>query len=351
MIKTGHGIAGCMYSLTVPNGPNPCAAHVQMREDGSVNIQTGACDIGQGSNTALCMMAAEFLGVPLENVSIYQADTAATPYDFGTLSSRLTYTAGRAVLAACEQVRDVLFECAAKELRTRENRLYLEDGFIIDRYDTNKRLPIAAAAAISQFGHRKLPMGAANFYPFNVPIDGEGQGEPSDALYYHATAAEVEIDTETGVVDVKKLYAAVDCGFAINPMVVSGQQDGGALQGMGFGLREDMYPYSACAEGLPEDFDPDYRTLNYSDYAIATTIDAPDELIGTYIETHEPEGPFGAKAAGEICQNSTAPAIMSAIHDAVGIWITDLPATPEKILKKLKEKKEKEERGVAPDAE
>jgi len=338
MIKTGKGIAGCMYSLTVPNGPNPCAAHVQMREDGSVNIQTGACDIGQGSNTALCMMAAEFLGVPVENVSIYQADTAATPYDFGTLSSRLTYAGGRAVLAACEQVRDVLFECAAKELHTRENRLFVEDGFIIDRYDRNKRLPIPAAAAISQFGHRKLPMGAAHFYPFNVPINSEGQGEPSDALYYHATAAEVEVDTDTGVVTVKKLYAAVDCGFAINPLAISGQQEGGALQGMGFGLVEEMYPYSAGAEGLNPEFNADYRTLNYSDYAIATTLDAPGVLKGSFIETDEPEGPFGAKAAGEICQNSTAPAIINAIHDAVGIWIMDLPATPEKILRLLKAK-------------
>ena len=345
MIKIGKGIAGCMYSLTVPNGPNPCAANIQMREDGSVNIQTGACDIGQGSNTALCMMAAEFLSVPLEQVSIYQADTSATPYDFGTLSSRLTYAAGRAVLAACEQVRDVLFECAAKELHTRENRLYLEDGFIIDKYDKNKRLPIHAAAAISQFGHRKLPMGSAHFYPFNVPIDGDGQGEPSDTLYYHATAAEVEVDTETGVVKVNKIYAAVDCGFAINPLVVVGQQEGGALQGMGFCLTEDMYPYSAGVDGLNPEFNADFRTTNFSDYAIATTLDAPEVLMGSYVETCEPEGPFGAKAAGEICQNSTTPAIINAIHDAVGVWIMDLPATPEKILRLLKEKEEEGRHG------
>ena len=134
----GRGLAGCVYSLTVMNAPNPCSAHVQMREDGSVNIQTGACDIGQGSDTVLAMMAAEALSVPVEKVNVYSADTAATPYDFGTLSSRVTYTGGRAVLAACDQVRDILFEAAAKQLKTRSDRLFLSNGFIVDKYDSDK---------------------------------------------------------------------------------------------------------------------------------------------------------------------------------------------------------------------
>lgn len=337
MIKKGKGIAGCMYSLTVMNAPNPCSAYVQMREDGSVNVQTGACDIGQGSNTALGMMVAEALSVPFENVHVYSADTAATPYDFGTLSSRVTYTGGRAVLAACEQVKGILFEAAAKELHTRVDRLYLEGGFIKDKYDGHKMLPVAAAAAISQFVHRKLPMGMGEFYPFNVPVDQNGHGEPSDSYYYHATVAEVEVDTDTGIVEVKKLYTAVDCGKAINPLVVEGQVEGGAVQALGWALREDMYPYGTGTKGEYEDFNPNFRPTNLSDYAIATTMDVP-EIVGAYVESLEGEGPYGAKAAGEICANTAAPAIVNAIHDAVGIWITDLPATPEKVLRKLKEK-------------
>ena len=336
MIKKGRGVAVCIYSLTVMNAPNPSSAYVVMREDGSINVQIGTVDIGQGSNTAIAMMVAEYMTIPVERVNVYSADTAATPYDFGTLSSRLTFVGGRAVLAACEQLLGVLKDAAAKHLGTRADRIYAEGGFLKDKYDIRKMLPIAAAASISQFAHRKLPMGMGEFYPFNIPVNAEGQGEPSESFYYHGTVADVEVDTETGVVEVKKIYAAVDCGKAINPGIVEGQVEGGAMQAVGWALREDMYPYGTGAAGAHEEFDPDFRPLNLSDYAIATTMDTP-EIHAAYVETHDGEGPFGAKAAGEIAANSAAPAIINAIHDAVGVWVTDLPATPEKVLKLIRE--------------
>lgn len=339
MIRKGRGVAVCMYSLTVMNAPNPCSAYVVMREDGSVNVQIGAVDIGQGSNTAIAMMVAEYMSVPIEKVNVYSADTSATPYDFGTLSSRLTYTGGRAVLAACEQVMGVLREAAARQLSTRPDRLNVEGGFFKDKYDNHKLLPVAAAAAISQFAHRKLPMGMGEYYPYNVPVNAEGQGEPADSFYYHATVADVEVDTETGIVEVKKLYTAVDCGKAINPGIVEGQVEGGAMQAVGWALREDMYPYGTGSSGEYEEFNPDFRPLNLSDYAVATSMDIP-EINAAYVETHEGEGPFGAKAAGEICANTAAPAIINAIHDAVGVWVTDLPATPDKVLKLIREQRE-----------
>jgi len=337
MIMDGRGLAACIYSLSVMNAPNPCSAYVMMREDGSVNVQIGTVDIGQGSDTAIAMMVAEYMTVPFEMVNVYSADTSATPYDFGTLSSRLTFTGGRAVLAACEQVMDVLKEAAAKQLSTRKDRLYAEGGFLKDKYDPDKMLPIAAAAAISQFVHRKLPMGIGEFYPFNIPVDSEGQGEPAEAFYYHATVAEIAVDTETGIVDVKKLYAAVDCGKAINPGVVEGQIAGGAVQAVGWALCEDMYPYGTGNAGESKYFNPDFRPLNLSDYPIATCMDVP-EIKASYVETFDGEGPFGAKAAGEICANTAAPAIVNAIHDAIGVWATELPVTPEKILLLLAEK-------------
>lgn len=337
MKKYGRGIAGAMYSLTVMNAPNPCSAHVQMREDGSVNIQTGATDIGQGSNTVLSMMVAEFFTIPLEKVSILSADTSATPYDFGTLSSRVTFTGGRAVLKACEMVRDVLYEAAAHELRTKPDRLYMEDGFVIDKYDPKRRLPVGVCAAIAQFGLRKLPIGIGEFYPFNIPVDANGQGVPCDTYYYHSTVAEVEVDTETGVVDVKKMYAAVDCGKALNPDAVIGQNEGGALQAYGWALGEDVYPYMTSVDGVSSDFNSNLKPNDMSNYPIPTSIDAP-EIQAAFIDNFEPEGPFGAKAAGEICANSGAPAIINAIHDAVGIWVMDLPATPDKVLRLIKEK-------------
>ena len=343
MKKFGRGIASCMYSLTVMNAPNPCSAHVQMRDDGSVNIQTGATDIGQGSNTILCMMAAEFFTIPVEQVSIVSADSSATPFDFGTLSSRVTYTGGRAVLKACEMVRDVLFEAAAFQLHTKKDRLHFEDGFVVDNYEPHRRLPVAACAGIATYVLRKLPIGIGEFYPFNVPVDSNGQGHPADAYYYHSTVAEVEVDTETGIVDVKKMYAAVDCGTALNPSAVIGQNEGGALQAYGWALGEDVYPYMTGVDGVGDEFSTRFKPNDMSNYPLPTTLDAP-EIVAAYVDNFEPEGPYGAKAAGEICANSGAPAIINAIHDAVGIWIVDLPATPEKVLRLIRKKESQEGR-------
>ena len=341
MIRKGRGIAGCMYSLSCPCLPNPCTANVLMREDGSLNIQMGIVDIGQGAQTALCMMAAEFFTIPVEKVRIYTADTHATPYDFGTLSSRLPFVGGRALLNACQQVMDVLKSAAAMQLHTLPERLYCEGGFLKDKYDPAKMLPIQAAAAISQFVCRKMPMGQGEYYPFNVPADENGCGEPSVSYYYHASVADVEVDDETGVVTVKEIWSAVDCGKAINPSAVVGQCDGGTLQGIGWALGEDMYPYCTHNDGPAPEFDPDFRPRNLSDYPLPTTMDAP-EIHSMFVESHDGEGPYGAKAAGEICANTAAPAIVNAIHDAVGVWITELPATPDKVLRAIREKQEKE---------
>ena len=337
MIKKGRGIAGCIYSLTVTSTPNPCSAYIQMRPNGSVNVQIGLCEIGQGLHTTIAMIVAEALSIPVEAVSIYSADTSVTPYDFGTVSSRGTFAGGRAVLDACDQIKEALFSAAAHELKTRADRLSLVDGMVADKYDLRKRLPIAEAVRISHYVMNKLPMGMGEFYPFNVPTTVDGIGEPSDSYYYHATVAEVEVDTETGVVEVKKLYAALDCGKAINPMAVEGQIEGGAMQGLGWALREDMYPYATGVDGESEEFDPDFRPLSLADYPIVTSMDTP-EIVAAIVEAYDDEGPFGAKAAGEICANTAAPAIINAIHDAVGIWIVDLPATPDKVLRLINAK-------------
>ena len=308
-----------------------------MKEDGSVVVQTGACDLGQGSTTVLGQMVAESLGVPFDRVTIYTADTERTPFDTGSVSSRLTFTGGRAVLAAVEEVKEVLFATVARKFKVKAERLAIGEGIIYYRHDPEKFMTIADAALEAHFVDRRLPMGKGEYYPHNIPVDEFGQGEPSDTYYYHATIAEVEIDTETGVVDVLKMYAGVDCGRAINPMMVEGQVQGGAMQAMGWALREDMYPLCTQVNGRHPEFNPDFRPDNFADYAIVTAKDIP-EIHATWVEALEPEGPFGAKAVGEITANSGAAAIVNAIYNAVGVRIYDLPATPEKILRGLKEK-------------
>jgi len=339
--KTGKGVAGCIYSSTVPGFPNPCAVNMQMREDGTVVVQTGACDIGQGSTTVLTQMTAEALAIPYEQVTVYTADTGVTPYDFGTVSSRLTFTGGNAVIKAAAQVREVLFQAASAHLGVVPDNLILEDGMVRDKYDPERAMPIPAAARFAQFGLKKLAIGSAYYFPKSSAPDENMQGEPIASFYYHATVAEVEVDTETGVVEVSKVYAAVDCGKAINPSFVEGQVEGGAMQAIGWALREDSHPGLTSAEGPPTNYNPDFMPIDLESYAIATSMDMP-EIHGSYVEIPEPEGPFGAKAAGEIVANTAAPAVFNAIYDAVGVRLFDMPASPEKVLRALQEKAEVE---------
>lgn len=344
MKRKGRGIGSCFYSLTVPGAPNPCGADVIMRDDGSINVSMGTVDIGQGSQTAIAAMVAEYFTIPIEQISVYVADTANTNYDFGTLSSRLTFVGGRAVLEACEKLMAILKDAAAKQLHTQPDRLYAEGGFLKDKYDNHKMLPIAAAAAISQFVFRVLPQAQGSYYPVNIPVDENGQGEPSVSYNYHVSVADVEVDDETGVVTIENIWSVVDCGTAINPSAVEGQCDGGTLMGIGSALGETMYPYLMGNDGPTADFDPDIRPRNLSDYPLRTTMDVKN-IHSYFVESPDPEGPFGAKAAGEVCTNTAGPAIIDAIHQAVGVWITDLPATPERVLAAILEKKEKEAKG------
>lgn len=345
-IKRGKGIAGCIYSLTPQGFPNPCAVNMQMREDGSVVVQMGVTEIGQGSTTVLTQMTAEALAVPYEQVTVYTADTGVTPYDFGTVSSRGTFVGGNAILKAAAQIKDVLFQAGAAKLGVHPENLILEAGMVRDKYDPERAMPIGDAARFAHFSLKKLPIGAGYYYPKSSAPDENSQGEPIAAFYYHATVAEVDVDTETGVVEVIKLYAAVDCGKAINPLLVEGQVEGGAMQAVGWALREDGLPGLTDVEDPSSSYNPDFMPLDLENYAIATSMDLP-ELHGTYVEVAEPEGPFGAKPAGEISVNSGAPAIFNAIYDAVGIRLMDMPASPEKVLLALQQKAQAEQASVA----
>ena len=335
--QKGKGIAGAIYSMTPPGFPNPTAVNLQMREDGSVVVQIGIVDMGQGSTTVLTQMTAEAFTIPYEQVTVYTADTGTTPYDFGTVSSRGTFVGGKALLKAAEQVKAVLFEAAAMALKAHPDNLVLEAGFVRDIYDTERRMPIGDVSRFAQFALKKLPIGSAFFYPKSMQPGENSQGDSVAAFYYHATAAEVEVDTETGVTEVTKLCAAVDCGKAINPAAVEGQVHGGSLQAVGWALREDGHPGLIDSNGPPQDYNPDFAPTDLESYAIATSMDLP-EMYGSYVEVPDPEGPWGAKAAGEICANSGAPAVFNAIYDAVGVRLFDMPATPEKVLWALRDK-------------
>ena len=334
--KKGWGVGGTLYTAMGQGFSNPYSLNMQMREDGSVVVQAGGCDIGQGSNTVLAMITAEALGIDVSQVSVYSADTAVAPYDFATVASRQTYAGGNAALMACEQIKKILINTASRKLGIPAERLVVQAGFVSDKENQSKGLTIPAAAKMAHYDYRELPTASATYSPMNQPPDDNLQGSPVTTFSYHATIAEVEVDTQTGVVKVCKLFPTIDAGKAINPIMLEGQLQGGAIQSIGWALREDAHPGIAPV-GRPSEFNPAFEPKDLANYPIATTMDVPD-IHTSYVEIPEEGGPFGAKSAGEICAMTAAPAVLNAIYDAVGVRIVELPASPAKVLRALQSK-------------
>ncbi|MDW7740061.1 MAG: molybdopterin cofactor-binding domain-containing protein [Bacillota bacterium] len=333
MKKRGIGIACMQYSNGGTAYPNPSAVFVKINEDGSAVVLTGITDVGQGSATVFSQMAAEALGLPLEKVGIVYADTKGTPFDFGTVASRVTYIAGKALLIACKDALDTVLEVASKELHVNKDSLIVEDGVIMMEGYPALSMPMQEAALKSYKIYGKPPIGKGSFNPLTTFVDAEkGQGKPFDVFVYAAQVAEVEVDTETGVVEVLKIYAAHDCGVPINPSFAEGQVFGGIHMGFGYATMEEIL------------WSQDGQMVNpqLTDYMIPTALDMP-ELECHLITDPEPTGPFGAKGIGEPSLLPTAPAILNAIYDAVGVRLYELPVTPEKVFWALREKEKMEQ--------
>lgn len=338
MKKTGVGVSACIYTLTAPGASNPGSAIVQIKEDGSIVIQTGAEEIGQGSDTILCQIAAEALGTTMDKVTILSADTKATPYDLGSIGSRITFVVGNAVFRAVNDAKAVLAETVAKRLSVPTDRLKFENEKIIYTYDEERFMTLSDAAMATQFEERKLALGKGVYFPHNIPLNAEVRGEPCDTYSFLVVGAKVEVDDETGEVTVLDMKLCVDGGTVINPLLFRGQAVGGATQNIGWTLTENLIPYFPSADENYEDFNIDYRSRNFAEYDIPTAMD-----VGTFdvssTDTFEPTHPYGARGIGEIVANGGAPAIANAIYDAVGVRIRELPCTKEKILKAIVEKK------------
>ncbi|MBI2954274.1 MAG: molybdopterin-dependent oxidoreductase [Chloroflexi bacterium] len=297
------------------------AAYVRLQDDGTVVLFVGAADIGQGSDTTLCQIAAEELGVPVASIRIVSADTELAPRDMGTYASRITFVAGNAVKLAAADARRQLFQVAADCLEARPEDLEARDGRVFVKGSPDRGLSFQEAA-VYVMKERGVHVQGRGGFAAKVE-DGDAVLSVPPPYSFGAQVAEVEVDTETGQVKVRRFVAAHDCGFAINPMGLEGQVEGSVVCGMGHALVENRL----LDEG---------RVLNPSllDYKIPTSLEAP-YVAASAIETKDPEGPFGAKGVSEGAQVPVAPAIANAIYDAIGVRINDLPITPEKILKAL----------------
>ena len=327
--KRGIGLGAMWYGIGNTGVKNPASARIEMDPDGMVVLYTGAADIGQGSTTVLSQIAAEILDVDLNTIRCVVADTALTESAGATSASRQTYISGNAVMDAAEKLKLQLLAEATDILGSHGEYLSLEDGFVANKKDPKNRVSLKELAKRAYMAGRSLNC-SGYFDPKTTPLDPEtGQGVPYATYAFACQMALVEVDTETGNVQVSRVIAAHDVGKAIHPQNVEGQIQGGVGMGLGFALMEEFKP------GI---------TLSMADYHIPTSVDMP-EIVPIIVEEQEPTGPFGAKGVGEPALVPTAPAILNGIADATGSRIYRLPANLERVRSSIVgEKKKKIER-------
>jgi putative selenate reductase molybdopterin-binding subunit len=312
-LKRGIGVALVMQGTAIPY-LDMGGASIKMNDDGSFNLLVGATDLGTGSDTVLAQMAAEVLGVPVEDMITYSSDTDFTPFDKGAYASSTTYISGTAAVKAAEIVAEKIKKRAAEmfgsdveysRIRLFERAAHAPDG---------RSIPLREIALESLHrSNQEQIMGVASYV------------SPSSPPPFAAQFAEVTVDTETGAVTVDKLVMAVDSGIIINPQTASGQIEGGMTQALGYAVCEEMV-YDEKGQARERDF---------RDYHIFQAHEMP-ELEVIFVETFEPTHPFGVKAVAEIPMDGVAPAVGNAIRDALGVDVDVNPVTPERVWRAIK---------------
>jgi CO/xanthine dehydrogenase Mo-binding subunit len=304
-MRRGRGIAigfkACIANTT-------SLAAVNVNADGSCTVYTSCVDMGQGSDTAMAQIAAEVLHISTEAVTVVHSDTDVTPFDMATLGSRSLFHSGNAV------------KLAAEDALRKINELKAELG-------------LPADTAIADVFRKKYGMragsitGAGNFIPPYTPPDENGQTENATPFWMvGASGVEVEVDTETGRVRVTRLVNVADVGTPINPRIVETQLSGAAIMQLGFTLFEKML----------FDRDGQLRNASLAEYKIPGFLDLPAEIVNDAVTSEQSTGPFGGKGVGETATFSVSPAIANAIHDAIGVRLTELPMSPEAVWEKLR---------------
>jgi len=308
-LRRGVGAAGMWYGCGSTSLPNPSTVRVGLKRDGRIALHQGAVDIGQGSNTIVTQICADAVGASIELFDLISGDTAVTPDCGKTSASRQTFVTGNAAQMAGLQLRSKILALAkACEGAT----IDFKDAVIVTEKGKSVALPILALP-LDEYGY--VVTAEATFDPPTQALDENGQGTPYAVFGFGAHLAEIEVDTELGTIRVLKITASHDVGRAINPTLIEGQIEGGVAQGLGMALMEEFFP------GKGE---------NLHDYLIPSAGDIPP-VESILIEEPSPIGPYGAKGIGEQAVIPTAPAILNALHDAIGIRIRKIPATPDRV--------------------
>jgi 4-hydroxybenzoyl-CoA reductase subunit alpha len=326
-IACSHYVSGAANPIIRSNMPHT-TVNIKIDRDAVVTVYSGASDIGQGSDTMQVQIVAEVLGLRSARVKLVSADTELTPIDLGSYSSRVTFMAGNACIDAAKKMREQIFAAVAEKFACKPDELECVDEVIRKKGDSRVGISFDDAVALA-IDLRGALFAQGTYSPPEEARGGKFKGAgvgPSPSYSYSAQVAEVTVDPETGHVRVDKIVAAHDCGKALNPMAVEGQVIGSVYMGFGQAMQEEMIWHNG-------------RLMNPSllEYRIPTTLENP-EIECIIVESEDPEGPFGAKEAGEGSLAATIPAIANAIFDAVGVRIATVPFSPEVILEAIKKK-------------
>jgi CO/xanthine dehydrogenase Mo-binding subunit len=325
----GRGYASVNYPTGMNLGGDPSQALIHATTTGTFVISLSSVDLGQGIRTVVAQCAAETLGLPFGNILVDTADTDTGPHCMGTFASRGTHRVGNAVIMAAREAREVMLEVAAEELEVDAADLETDGtGYITLVGSDQKRIHITDLALAAHFKHGRTISGRGIFLkePSGV-VPETGEMDPDSCQAHACTVAVVEVDDETGVVEVLELHNAYEVGRAINPAMATQQVEGGSWMGLSHALFETTEPYYPARDHGPTDF---------SEYLMPGPADIP-ALHSAFLERPAGNGPYGAKGIGEMTANAPIPAIANAIFDACGVRLERMPFTPERVLRGLDE--------------
>jgi 4-hydroxybenzoyl-CoA reductase subunit alpha len=312
-------------------GEPHAVVNLKLDFDGEVVALTGAADIGQGSSTLVAQVVADVLGLGIDRIRVVANDSAVTPKDNGSYSSRVSFMVGNAAIAAAQNLKKLLVEAAARKLEVSPADIEcLGETYRVTGTDRMLVYQSVVAAALEDGG----TIGVKGTYSTPPETQGgkfRGAAIGSSAGFsYAAQVVEVSVDEDTGAIRVEKVWVGHDCGFAINPLAVEGQVQGSVWMGMGQALCEETQYHEGRA-----------LRANLLDYRVPTIVESPPIEVHI-VESLDPGGPFGAKEAGEGALAGFLPALTNAVYDAVGLRLTELPASPDRVLEALQAKRRAE---------
>jgi CO/xanthine dehydrogenase Mo-binding subunit len=327
-IHRGRGFAAINYPIGMNLGGDPSQALVHSNPDGKFTVALSAIDLGQGMKSVVRQIAAETLGVPVEDVYVDTADSDTGPHDMGSFASRGTHRMGNAVIRAATEARGVMLEAAAEELEVDPGDLVTDGrGNIHVRGAPGRTITVMAAAQAAQFRQGRTIAGRGIFLIPLSEVDPEtGEMTPVTTFAHAAVLVTLEVCDETGEVTITDVQSAYEVGRALNPRLVEQQLRGGAWMGLSHAAWETTEPYYPARDHGPVDFNT-YLMPGPGDLA-------PHHI--SVLERPAEDGPYGGKGPGEMCANPLLPAVVNAVFDAVGLRIDDLPVTPEKVLRGLR---------------